>query len=310
MITLFTSDGLGNQMFQYAFARSLQLYTGNDLQIALNCFEKDLAKRKYSLSNLCIDDSVKVVPKEASRNKFMFVRIFHKIRTILKSKNIERYISKNYIHLYGQNGYGFFDISKMKFSKNIIVMGQYQNPRYFETFKDIIKKELKVKEKPSEQNSDKIKEILEDNSVCMHIRRGDYLDEKWSFLNICDKNYYYEAMRIISEKTANPVFYVFSNSHEDIEWIKENYDFSGFKVKYVDLDNCDYEELRLMYSCNHFIISNSTFSWWAQYLGEYERKIVVAPSKWNNRKEVDDSGIFMKEWLLVDVGSKENADIQ
>ncbi|MBR2876539.1 MAG: alpha-1,2-fucosyltransferase [Clostridia bacterium] len=305
MITLFVSDGLGNQMFQYAFARSLQLYTGNNLQIALNCFEKDLASRKFRLSNLCIDDSIKVLPEEASRNKFLLIRIFHKIRTIMKLKNIEKYISKNYIHLYGENGYGFFDISKRKFSKNIVVMGQYQNPKYFEAYGDVIKKELKVKQPPSKQNAEKIKEILEDNSVCMHIRRGDYLDKKWSFLNICDENYYYEAMRTVSEKTEKPVFYVFSNSHEDIEWIKKNYNFSGYNVKFVDLDNCDYEELRLMYSCKHFIISNSTFSWWAQYLGEYDKKIVVAPSKWNNRKEVDDSGIFMKEWLLVDVENKD-----
>jgi hypothetical protein len=72
-------------------------------------------------------------------------------------------------------------------------------------------------------------------------------------------------------------------------------------VKYVDLNNPDYEELRLMYSCKHFIISNSTFSWWAQYLGEYDKKIVVAPSKWNNKDNVDDSGIYMPEWEVLEV---------
>ena len=107
-------------------------------------------------------------------------------------------------------------------------------------------------------------------------------------------------MERVKEKVENPVFYIFSNTPEDIAWIKEHYDFSEYNVEYVDLNNPDYEELRLMYSCKHFIISNSTFSWWAQYLGEYENKVVVAPSEWN--REVDDcSGIYMSGWEIVEV---------
>ena len=87
-----------------------------------------------------------------------------------------------------------------------------------------------------------------------------------ALLNICDYNYYLKSMEYISNKVDSPVFYIFSNSSEDINWIKNNYDFSMYNTVYVDLNNPDYEELRLMYNCKHFIISNSTFSWWGQYL--------------------------------------------
>ena len=107
-------------------------------------------------------------------------------------------------------------------------------------------------------------------------------------------------MKKITEQVENPVFYVFSNSSDDINWIKENYDFSDYNVEYVDLNNPDYEELRLMYSCKHFIISNSTFSWWAQYLCENENKIVIAPSEWNRHFD-DCSGIYMPEWQVIEV---------
>lgn len=99
-------------------------------------------------------------------------------------------------------------------------------------------------------------------------------------------------------------FFVFSNTRKDLEWIKENYHFydkSGnrpLRMVYVDLNNPDYEELRLMYSCKHFIISNSTFSWWGAYLGSYDGKIVLAPYRWNLSDE-NDEAIYLKEWIKI-----------
>ena len=60
----------------------------------------------------------------------------------------------------------------------------------------------------------------------------------------------------MAEKVENPVFYVFSDNNDEIAWIKENYHFD-YEVKYVMLNNPDYEELRLMYHCKHFVIANA-----------------------------------------------------
>ena len=107
------------------------------------------------------------------------------------------------------------------------------------------------------------------------------------------------------DHTENPVFYVFSNSHEDLEWIEENYkfhDLSGngrnINTVFVDLNNPDYEELRLMYSCKHFIISNSTFSWWGAWLGSAPGKIVIAPQRWN-LEFTNDTNIYDPSWLRL-----------
>lgn len=58
-----------------------------------------------------------------------------------------------------------------------------------------------------------------------------------------------------------------------------------------------YETLRLMYSCKHFIISNSTFSWWGQYLSRNDHKIVISPSKWNN--DDFDTPLLEDEWIKL-----------
>ena len=104
-------------------------------------------------------------------------------------------------------------------------------------------------------------------------------------------------MRYIAERAKNPVFYIFSDNLKEIEWIKENYHFD-FDVQYIELNNPDYEELRLMYQCKHFVIANSTFSWWGSYLAANEDKIIVAPKIWNKNyfKRFD---IYTEKMILV-----------
>ena len=143
-----------------------------------------------------------------------------------------------------------------------------------------------------------LNKIQSGESVCIHVRRGDYVSEKFSNeLNICDKQYYRKAIAIIKSKVHEPIFYIFSTSHEDLEWIRNEWRLEENAV-YVDLDNSDYEELRLMYSCKHFILANSTFSWWGAYLSQNENKIVIAPKIWNRRDD-DFEDIYMREWMRI-----------
>ena len=102
----------------------------------------------------------------------------------------------------------------------------------------------------------------------------------------------------MKEKIDNPLFVVFS---DDIEWVKENMDF-GASAIYEDGTDPLYEKIRLMSSCKHFIISNSTFSWWVQYLSTNKKKIVIAPKKWKNIAYKKDTGkldIYEDFWILL-----------
>ena len=149
-----------------------------------------------------------------------------------------------------------------------------------------------------------LRQIESTEAICLHIRRGDYLNPEWRNLQICTFEYYNRAINEIMKRTNNPVFYIFTNTHQDIEWIKENYHFTNsvnnkqLRLVYVDLGNPDYEELRLMKSCRHFIISNSTFSWWAAYLSTALNKVVLVPERWNLSFENDNS-IYLKDWIKI-----------
>lgn len=131
------------------------------------------------------------------------------------------------------------------------------------------------------------------NSVCVHIRRGDFLKNS-NNLSVCHEKYYLNAMEFIEDKVDNPIFYIFS---DDILDVKNNFKFLGKRIIYVEGKRNDYEEFRLMYNCKHFIISNSTFSWWSSYLGGGDG-IVIAPKKWYE-DNTDVSNLIREDMLCM-----------
>lgn len=121
--------------------------------------------------------------------------------------------------------------------------------------------------------------INNNESVCISIRRGDFLNKE--FINsryICTEDYFQKAIKIMRELIPDSYFCVFS---DEIDWVRENFDF-GEKVIFESGKNSISEKLYMMSLCKHFIISNSTFSWWAQYLAQNKEKIVISPDKWFN----------------------------
>jgi hypothetical protein len=84
-------------------------------------------------------------------------------------------------------------------------------------------------------------------------------------------------MKKIKEKVSQCIFVFFS---DDVEWCKGTFQSDANNYYFESGSDPVWEKLRLMYSCKHFIISNSTFAWWAQFLGSNPKKIVIAPCRW------------------------------
>ena len=111
---------------------------------------------------------------------------------------------------------------------------------------------------------------------------------------MCDEKYYIEAMKTIQRKEKELVFVFFS---DDIEWVKENIHVEGKALYETGYDTVA-EKLRLMSGCKHYILSNSSFSWWAQFLRKRDGGYTVAPSRWNNTS--DNREIYDPEWILIE----------
>ena len=281
-------------MFSYAFGRCLALRKGTGLRLSTWAFRNKRSGRRYSLGNLSLPDDIEIMPLFEGfllRLGTWSVQKFCNLRKIKPN-----FFTDKYIYLTDFDRYEP-ELMRPDYGKeNITVLGGFQTRKYFADYDSQIRKEFRVSVPPSTENAAMIRELSECESVCVHVRRGDYLSTR---LDVCGYEYYSAAMRYIAGRVNNPVYYFFSNTHADIDWLKENWKFPGFNVKYVDLNNPDYEELRLMYSCRHFIIANSSFSWWGSYLSDNPVKIVCAPSEWSAEKHTEDTNVYLPEWIII-----------
>lgn len=294
MIILRLMGGLGNQMFQYAYARMLQELYDEVLIIDISNYKYDNL-RNFSLNNLNICRKIRIVDYYEDN----LIDSSFKLRNIIINALLKKeYFGDFYCTLRSFMGMYYFpgltyQIFKKSIFNNKYISGYFQSEKYFEPIKNIIKNELKIKVPINIANLELLNSIKNSNSVCIHIRRGDYLQYK-SIL-VCDEKYYLKGMEVINKEIKEAKYFVFS---DDIQWIKENYTFK-YPITFIENNNPDYEELRLMYTCKHFIISNSSFSWWAQYLSENDEKIVVGPDHWyaDGRK----TDIYLDSWKIIKI---------
>lgn len=160
--------------------------------------------------------------------------------------------------------------------------GFWQDHSYYDDYRDVLRKVFRFKNDLNEKNQQLYDEIeMSDSSVGIHIRRGDYLNNK-KYMGICDVDYYSKGITYIKSKIHNPFFYIYSN---DMEWCKQNIVpiIGENRLIYVDWNKGDnsYIDMQLMSRCKSLIIANSSFSWWAAYLNDRD-PLVISPQKWKN----------------------------
>jgi hypothetical protein len=134
--------------------------------------------------------------------------------------------------------------------------------------------------------------VVSTNSVFVHVRRGDYLDNA---NHLClPKSYYVQGIMLFSRILHNPTFYIFS---DDLNWCKENLNIAN--CVFVDID--DYLAFELLRNCRHGIISNSTFSWWPAYLND--EGIIMSPDCWsrNGNTTFIHKGILLDKWIKLPI---------
>ena len=175
--------------------------------------------------------------------------------------------------------------------------GYWQSEAYFAHVAQDIRAAFAFPEFTNTQNAEMAARIAEVQAISLHVRRGDYVSLNAHVL--CDQAYYEAALaRILQEMTGTPTVFVFS---DDPQWAKDNLPLPVEKVV-VDFNGpeTDFEDMRLMSLCQHNIIGNSSFSWWAAWLNQHVGKQVTGPSKWFGDPNLSNPDILPPDWHRIE----------
>jgi hypothetical protein len=270
--------GIGNQLFCYASARRLALANNAELVIdAISGFSTDhLYKRQYSLDIFHID-----APKA---NLWQRMEPFGRLRRGIK-RRLNKMLPLSRKRYIFQEGVQFDpEILSLRLQKGDTYFDGFgQSEDYFSDIESIIRNDLAFKPPLDDQNQKVSTTIQSSNSVAIHVRwfnpgnqgSGDHVALQ----------YYQEAISRIIAVVANPHFFVFSDQMAITKKLIGPL-LSQYSVTYVDHNDSEkmaYADLWLMSQCQHFIIANSTFSWWGAWLGEKKNiSQIYAPGKYVN----------------------------
>lgn len=298
MIRIRLKGRLGNQMFIYAFARAMQEKYHQRVLIYDRKNEADAMWHSH-LDRYALNESVAFTSNKSDVMKMglMAKWLFFKDRVCCRHKNSRQVHDYQLKHWNENISHGLlllmdgYEKLPDKIPSDIFCDGYFQSPRYIDCIRPLLLKEFLPKASLQECEKYMLAKIQNSNSVCLTIRLGDYIGN--STHQVCTKEFYLEAMRRIHELQPDCVFYVFS---DEVDKAKKIFDFP-FPVVYDWGQSQDAVSLYIMSQCKHFIISNSSFSWWAQYLGTAGNKIVVAPDHWYARDVVCD--IMQDNWMKL-----------
>ena len=208
------------------------------------------------------------------------------------------------------------------FSPHSYFHGYFHNLAYFEHILPTLRRDFTLRTPLTEANLALKQRILDTpHATFVHIRRGDFLASAQDDFVRLDKSYYERAFTLLKERVPEAHLYIFSN---DIPWCKEHFcahlpdskraldsentqmiSTLGLSFSFIEGNDegAAAQELELMRACQHGIIANSTFSWWAAYLMENPHKVIISPKDFlHNTSSIHQSALITpKEWLTIPV---------
>ena len=311
MIYIDLNGRCGDQFFQYAFARKIQIYLKNNEPLQLNFFNQERWKSKINddsfrndLSRFHIVDhnafinNTQNIFNFGSKKQVRILKHYNFLRKVSQKLSIKS-IAKNYHKKMQRNGI-FYEDSYFSFlcypktNINVFLKGYFEDFHFYE---DENLKSLLVEELTpivSNANSNPLfEQIKQCESVCVSMRSWKEVAQFKEVVKsrfICDKVYFETAMK---ELLPSCQFFIFT---DDLDFARANIDMS-FSPIFENEGNSIEDKITLMSSCKHFIISNSSFSWWTQYLSGQDGSTTISPNRWYTDKE--DIRIINTNWIRI-----------
>jgi hypothetical protein len=300
MIISHLMGGLGNQMFEYAAGLALARRRRTVLKLDTTFYhEHDVDDRHYSLDCFNVNAQfataeeiqrlkTKTTWQERALARMLNVCGVRRFDLLLKPGGAAHY-QKQWTY-YPE----FWDLPDHTY-----LHGNFMSEKFFAPVADLVRHQFTFRYPPTPAVEEMAARIKSGPSVAVHFRRGDYLPgAKYEGMGVLVGDYYNEAMASLRRRVpGDTTYYLFS---DDIEAIEREYKPA---VPHVFVKCCQhanyYDKIRLMQTCDHNIIANSTFSWWAAWLNPNPDKIVIAPRQWFAKSKNSDVDVVPEAWLRI-----------
>jgi hypothetical protein len=278
-------------LFEYAAARRLALATGARLKLDLANYRDGLEQRDPRFAQFPRQirlDAFKVTIDEATPNEVRTLRgavgpVSGLARVRRRAERTVRELLGAPTH-YPERQFGF-DPRVLTLKPPVYLEGYWQTYKYFADHTDAIRQDLIFRDPAvAEYAADYVARLRPGGYqvVAVHVRRGDlaHAVEVMGDVNLVHGPPTQVAfVQRAMQQFAPPVrFLVFSDSQTDLDWCKQH--ITGEDVAYSE-GHSDVQDFAIMRACDHNVIANSSFSWWAAWLNDTPNRRVLAPTHWS-----------------------------
>lgn len=266
--------GLGNQMFITAAAVAVAERLSLPLELDRTAFRDDPAGRSFALG--------------------LFPQLMRKAqvveRTSLLPAPLARRLDQLRSDVFVEAGFAY-DHRLAAVQRPMRLNGYFQSHRYFSAIDVASLFEL---EQPNSRLT-AIEAAVGPRWIAMHVRRGDYLNTSTSaFHGLCSSSYFLRGRDLVSRELEGPLpLVIFTDQPDAVDQELLN---AASLVLGPDPEVHEATDLWAMASAQGLVISNSSFSWWAAFLGERDARPVVAPRPWFRAHDLAASDLLLPHW--------------
>ena len=266
-------------MFQYAAARALAERRATSVVVDLSAYRHP---RKWEFFQLWRFERVHL--------RQLPLQFFFSLSKNCLSPN--SVINKHIMHGLG------FDEEVTRLSDGTKLVGYFTSEIYFKDYEKLVRYLFNIDDFLNKNDiNDILKQLMGRTPVSLHVRRGDYVNNNLFDIGNLD-NYYRKCMNEIISEVKDPLFVIFS---DDPKWLLRWDVLKDFEHHIISgVHRCPLQDMALIAWCQHHIISNSTFSWWAAWLNASQEKRVFMPSRWLNKWTSSECGLSVVGWTEID----------
>ncbi len=287
--------GLGNQMFQYAYALALRdRYPGAGIVLDTREY-KTYTRRSFALTDFVLAENTTLF----SRGRLAYdipIRLYHVWQRLYREVRHE--------HPFGVNeslaGRGLVltglgcPLPRADLPETTFLYGYFQNAEVLLPIRETLRNAYSL---PASGLAGLSPALLDagDDAAAVSIRLGgDIVKSGWQ---LCSREYYRAGIEEIRRTDTVKKLLIFSDAPERVAGEKW-FDDMDLELVYAS-GLSPASQMELLKRCRRFVISNSTFAWWGAFLGAGTEGVIVAPKIWQGNRSTEKDSLYLKNMILL-----------